>query len=97
MQFLAWAALLPLALAVAPVIQPRAAQHIPGNYIVKLKEGAPKSKLQDTIRQLSVQAKHVYQMGGFKGFAATLSPQALEIVRKLPEVCWIILSSYRKY
>jgi len=86
MQLLTWATLLPLALA-APVIQPRAAQLIPGNYIVKLKEGASENTLQNAIKQLkSTQAKHVYRAGRFKGFAAKLSPQVLDAVSKLPEV-----------
>ncbi|KAG7286792.1 hypothetical protein NEMBOFW57_009108 [Staphylotrichum longicolle] len=89
MQLLTWATLLPLALA-APVIQPRAAQLIPGNYIVKLKEGASENTLQNAIRQLkSTQAKHVYRAGRFKGFAAKLSPQVLDAVSKLPEVEYI--------
>ncbi|KAK4233910.1 peptidase S8/S53 domain-containing protein [Achaetomium macrosporum] len=90
MHLLTWAALLlPLGLA-APVIQPRAAQLIPGNYIVKLKDGASESALQDAIRHLtSKQAKHVYRAGRFKGFAASLSPQVLDAVRKLPEVEFI--------
>lgn len=86
MQLLTWAALLPLALA-APVIQPRAAQLIPGNYIVKLKDGATERHLQNAIKQLdSAKAKHVYRAGRFKGFAARLSPQVLDAVSQLPEV-----------
>lgn len=93
MQLLAWAALLPLALAAAPVIQPRGAELIPGNYIVKLKEDASENKLQNAIKQLSTPAnlKHIYRIGKFKGFAAKLSPQVLEVVRKLPEVYYHIL------
>lgn len=84
---LLWASLLPLALA-APVIQPRAAQLIPGNYIVKLKDGASESALQNTLKQLkSGRTKHVYRAGHFKGFAAPLTPQVLNAVSKLPEVC----------
>jgi len=86
MQLLAWAALLPLALA-APVIQPRGLQIIPGNYIVKLKDGSTENTLLNAIKQLkSSPTKHVYRAGHFKGFAAKLSPQVLEAVSKLPEV-----------
>ncbi|KAK4151275.1 cuticle-degrading protease [Chaetomidium leptoderma] len=89
MQLLTWAALLPLALA-APVIQPRAAQLIPGNYIVKLKDGASESTLQNAIGHVKTGgAKHVYRAGRFKGFAAKLSPQVLDAVSKLPEVDYI--------
>jgi hypothetical protein len=86
MQLLTWATLLPLALA-APVIQPRAAQLIPGNYIVKLKDGASENTLQDAIRHVKAGSpKHVYRSGRFKGFAAQLSPKVLDEVSKLPEV-----------
>lgn len=86
MQLLTWASLLSLAMA-APVIQPRGAQLIPGSYIIKLKDGASDSALQDTIKHLkSVQADHVYRAGRFKGFSAKLSPSVLAAVRKLPEV-----------
>jgi subtilisin family serine protease len=89
MQLLTWATLLPLALA-APVVQPRGVQLIPGNYIVKLKAGASESTLQDAIRHVKVGgAKHVYRAGRFKGFAAQLSPQVLDVVSKLSEVEYI--------
>jgi hypothetical protein len=90
MQLLTLAALLPFVLAVpvAPVLKPRAAQLIPENYIVKLKDGASESSLQDAIRHVKAgNAKHVYRSGRFKGFAAKLSPQVLDAVRQLPEVC----------
>jgi subtilisin family serine protease len=89
MQLLTWATLLPLALA-APVIQPRGVQLIPGDYIIKLKDGASESTLQDAIRHVKTgNAKHVYRAGRFKGFAAKLSPQVLDAVRKLSEVEYI--------
>ncbi|KAK1750918.1 peptidase S8/S53 domain-containing protein [Echria macrotheca] len=85
MLFLA-ASLLPLALA-APVIQPRGAQVIPGSYIVKFKEG---TSVQDTLKGLkSVEAKHVYTNGKFKGFAADLSSKTLKTIQDLPEVDYI--------
>ena len=87
MQLLTLATLLPLALA-APVIQPRGVQLIPGNYIVKLKAGASESTLQDAIRHVKTgSTKHIYRAGRFKGFAAQLSPQVLDTVSKLSEVC----------
>lgn len=89
MQLLTLATLLPLALA-APVIQPRGGQLIPGNYIVKLKDGASESTLQDAIRHIKTgNAKHVYRAGQFKGFAAKLSPQVLDSLSKLPDVEYI--------
>ena len=86
MHFTTIAALLPLALA-APVIQPRAAQLIPGSYIVKLKEGASDSTLQNTIKGLKT--THVYRNSKFRGFAADLSSKALQEVQNLPEVDYI--------
>ncbi|KAL2162559.1 hypothetical protein VTH06DRAFT_7473 [Thermothelomyces fergusii] len=89
MKLLSLAALLPLALA-APVVQPQGVQLIPGEYIVKLKDGASESTLQDTIRHLqNGKAKHVYRTGHFRGFAAKLSPQQVETLSKLPEVEYI--------
>ncbi|KXX81427.1 Cuticle-degrading protease [Madurella mycetomatis] len=89
MQLLAWASLLSFA-AAAPVIQPRAAQLVPGSYIVKLKDDASDNTLQNTIKQLkSVRADHVYRAGRFKGFAAKLNPSVLDAVSKLPEVEYI--------
>ena len=97
MQLLTWAALLPLVLA-APVIQPRAAQLIPGNYIVKLKDSSTEASLQNAIKHLkSTQAKHVYRAGRFKGFAAALSPQVLDAVSKLPEVRRLALRALWDY
>lgn len=86
MQLFALATLIPFALA-APIIQPRGLQLIPGEYIVKLKDGASESTLQDAIRHLKTgNAKHVYRSRRFKGFAAKLSPQVLDVISKLSEV-----------
>lgn len=92
MQLLAWATLLPLALAAAPVIQPRGLELIPYSYIIKLKDDASEDMLQSVIKELLTPAKHVYRIGKFKGFAAKLSPLVLEIVRKLPDVCVTVSS-----
>ncbi|AEO64762.1 723d53f3-797b-4834-a073-0cbefc9ad28a [Thermothielavioides terrestris] len=89
MHLLTWTSFLSLTLA-APVILPRASQLIPGHYIVKLKDGASESSLQNAISHLnSAPTKHVYRAGSFKGFAAPLSPQVLASLRKLPEVEFI--------
>ncbi|KAL2193301.1 protease [Corynascus similis CBS 632.67] len=89
MQLFALATLIPFALA-APIIQPRGLQLIPGEYIVKLKDGASESTLQDAIRHLKTgNAKHVYRSRRFKGFAAKLSPQVLDAISKLSEVEYI--------
>ncbi|KAK4452570.1 cuticle-degrading protease [Podospora aff. communis PSN243] len=86
MHYLALASLLPLALA-APVIQPRAAQLIPGSYIVKLKDGASDTTLLNAIK--GVRPNHIYRNSKFKGFAADLSSSALKAVQDLPEVEYI--------
>ncbi|KAJ4287512.1 hypothetical protein N0V88_007612 [Collariella sp. IMI 366227] len=89
MQLLTWASLLSLAFA-ATVIEPQAAQLIPGSYVVKLKDGVSENALQNTLRHVKVgNYKHVYRSGSFKGFAAKLSPQVLDFVQKLPEVEYI--------
>ncbi|KAK0643932.1 peptidase S8/S53 domain-containing protein [Cercophora newfieldiana] len=86
MHYLTLASLLPLALA-APVIQPRAAQLIPGSYIVKLKDGASDTTLLNAIK--GVRPNHIYRNSKFKGFSADLSSSALKTVQDLPEVDYI--------
>ncbi|KAK4142714.1 cuticle-degrading protease [Dichotomopilus funicola] len=90
MQLLTLASLLPLVLA-APVIQPRGAQLIAGNYIVKLKSGASEAALEHAISHLKNKetAKHVYRASKFKGFAAKLSADVLDAVSKLDAVEYI--------
>jgi len=86
MHYLTLASLLPLALA-APVIQPRAAQLIPGSYIVKLKDGSSDATLLNTIK--GIRPNHIYRNSKFKGFAADLSSSTLKAVQDLPEVEYI--------
>jgi hypothetical protein len=86
MQLITLAALLPFVLA-APVIQQPGAQLIPDSYIVKLKDGASERALQDAIRHVKAgNVKHSFRNSRFKGFAAKLNREALEIVKNLPEV-----------
>jgi len=86
MHYLTLASLLPLALA-APVIQPRAAQLIPGSYIVKLKDGSSDTTLLNAIK--GVRPNHIYRNSKFRGFSADLSSSALKAVQDLPEVDYI--------
>ncbi|KAL2134484.1 hypothetical protein VTI74DRAFT_11667 [Chaetomium olivicolor] len=80
--------------AASPIIQSRAAELIPGNYIVKLKDGASESTLQKALKHVKTgDSKHVYRSGRFKGFAAKLSPQVLDAVSKLPEVNAIVTAN----
>jgi hypothetical protein len=63
------------------------AQLIPDSYIVKLKDGASERALQDAIRHVKAgNVKHSFRNSRFKGFAAKLNREALEIVKNLPEV-----------
>ncbi|KAK4119274.1 subtilisin-like protein [Parathielavia appendiculata] len=60
------------------------------NHIVKLKNSASESSLRDAIKRVKASnTKHIYRSGRFNGFAAKLSPQVLEHVRKLPKVEYI--------
>lgn len=96
MHAIALLSLLPLALAApathkraepAPILRPRAAELIPGQYIVKLKDGASTAALEDALSVLPHDAAHVYNAGGFSGFASKLDQATLEAVQNHPEVC----------
>ncbi|KAK0750708.1 peptidase S8/S53 domain-containing protein [Schizothecium vesticola] len=84
----ALASVIPLALA-APLIQPMAGTAIPGSYIIKLKDGASDSAVQDTIKGLKASPKHVYRSKKFKGFSADLNSAGVKAVQALPEVEYI--------
>ncbi|PSN73718.1 subtilisin-like serine protease-like protein PR1A [Corynespora cassiicola Philippines] len=79
MRFDLFIAAIPAVLA-APVIQPRAGQAIPGQYIVKFKDNAISTAANDALSLLSKSPKHVYAFGKYRGFAAELSD---DIVKKL--------------
>lgn len=87
-------ALLPVALAApagevldkrAPLLAARSGQHIPGKYIIKLRENAADDILEKAIGKLRSKADHVYR-GKFKGFAAHVDEDILDALRLLPEV-----------
>ncbi|KAK3987159.1 peptidase S8/S53 domain-containing protein [Cladorrhinum sp. PSN332] len=87
--------LLPLVLAApsgepldkrAPLLQARAGQVIPGQYIVKFKDGAAETIL--TAAAGKIKPTHVYK-GAFKGFSGSLDSTSLEEIRKLPEVEYV--------
>lgn len=94
MHFTALLATLPLGLAasipetrLAPVIEARGADIIPGQYIVKLKAGVSEDVLHSALSKLgSTKAKHVYKAPGFKGFASKLDAATLATIQKIPEV-----------
>ncbi|KAK3367623.1 subtilisin-like protease Pr1B [Podospora didyma] len=72
----------------APLIQARSpSKTLSGKYIVKLKDGSTDASLSKALGKLK--AGHVYNAGGFKGFAATLDTTSLEAIRNLPEVEYV--------
>jgi O-antigen ligase len=82
------AALLPLALAApAPLIRPRAGQAIPGKYIVKMKNDALQDVVEEALKYLSKKPAHVYGFGKYKGFAAELADDLVELLQNLDFVC----------
>ncbi|KAI1401796.1 subtilisin-like protein [Hypoxylon fuscum] len=88
--------LLPLAFAApakraepAPLIQPRGSQLVEGKYIVKLYDNAATSALEDTMNAFQGDAKHVYKVKGFKGFASALTAQELKKLQAHPDVEYI--------
>ena len=72
----------------APVIEARGADIIPGQYIVKLKKGASDDVLRAALAKIggTTKAKHVYKAAGFRGFASKLDDKTLETIQKIPEV-----------
>lgn len=72
----------------APILEARGADLIPGQYIVKFKAGVSEDVLHKALNTLgSTKAKHVYKAKGFKGFASKLDAATLATIQKIPEVC----------
>lgn len=73
---------------VAALLTPDNARVIPGRYIVKMREGAEVS-----VAAAAYDTLHSYTASGFKGFAAVLSAEELEAVRRDPDVsgCTLLL------
>jgi hypothetical protein len=73
---LATLGLLPLALG-APLLTPRDGTAIPGKYVVVLKPNA--ARVSGVLSNLAagavgqIQHEHVYELGNFKGFSASLT------------------------
>ncbi|KAK4185249.1 peptidase S8/S53 domain-containing protein [Podospora australis] len=78
----------------APLLQARGGKVIPGQYIVKFKDGAAAADTTiltaaaAAVGKFQFNATHIYK-GAFKGFSASLTSQDLERVRNLPEVEYI--------
>ncbi|KAL5113670.1 hypothetical protein ACEQ8H_008457 [Pleosporales sp. CAS-2024a] len=90
MQLSVLLALLPLALAApAPIIVPRAGSPIPGRFIVKLKNENLQELVNNALKLLKKDPAHVYQFGGFGGFAADMADDIVELIRNLPGVEYV--------
>ncbi|KAK9775386.1 putative Cuticle-degrading protease [Seiridium cardinale] len=92
--------LLPLAFAApatkraggpAPLLKPRDVGDnlIPGQYIVKMKEGMQVSSVDDALNLFAGDAEHEWKTGEFKGFAAKLDDVALDAIANHPDVEYI--------
>ncbi|KAH9983982.1 hypothetical protein F4779DRAFT_624488, partial [Xylariaceae sp. FL0662B] len=69
----------------APLLKPRGSQLIEGKYIVKLYDNSAISALEDTMSIFTADADHVYNVEGFKGFAASLTAEDLETIKSHPD------------
>jgi hypothetical protein len=76
--------LLPLALG-APLLAPRTSTTIPGKYLVVLKPTeASTAGVMSTLPQKAMAGiihHHTYELGEFKGFAATLTEEQVEALK----------------
>ncbi|KAI1074555.1 subtilisin-like protein [Whalleya microplaca] len=70
----------------APILRPRGSQLIEGKYIVKLYDTSAVSALEDSLSTFTADADHVYNVEGFKGFAASLTDADLETIQSHPDV-----------
>lgn len=87
-------ALLPVALALpAPVIIPRAGTPIPGRYIVKMKNQNLESLINTALKLLKKDPAHVYKFGNFGGFSADITDDIVQVLRNLPGVSLVNLTS----
>jgi hypothetical protein len=79
------AAILPLAFG-APVIYPRAGQAVPGKWIVKMNNDVLDDIVEEALKFLTKEPEHVYGFGKYKGFAAEISDDIVELLSNLPGV-----------
>ncbi|KAF2657881.1 elastase-like serine protease [Lophiostoma macrostomum CBS 122681] len=79
---------MPTALA-APLLTPRAAQLIPGKYIVKMKADASQADLDAAKALLANSPDHEYSFGGFNGFAGSVSASTVSKLQQTDAVEWI--------
>lgn len=75
----------------APLVNERLPNRIPGQYIVVFKTGTQRSMLisaQDRVRSLGGKVTHTYT-AVVKGFSASLSDSAVQALRAMPDVAYI--------
>jgi hypothetical protein len=70
----------------APLVIPTVGDLIPNQYIVKLKPNVIQTFFDQAVKTLKLPPKHTYGFGNFVGFAATMPPEILSIMRLLPGV-----------
>lgn len=73
----------------APLLAPRAGSPIPGKYIVKLQNKNLQNLIEGALKLLRKDPAHVYQFGGFGGFAAEMSDDIVQLLRVFPGVEYI--------
>ncbi|KAF3073224.1 Cuticle-degrading protease [Trichoderma lentiforme] len=73
----------------APLLVPTSKHGLVADqYIVKFKDGSSLQAVDETLTKIASDAHHVYQHV-FKGFAATLDQETLEVLRSHPDVEYI--------
>ena len=85
--------LLPAVLAVpaahpynAPIFEPRGMQIVPDRYVVKMRDGISKNKIQAAVKVVGEdKVQHIYE-GSFKGFASKIAADKLPTIRSNPDV-----------
>jgi hypothetical protein len=70
----------------APLVIPTVGDLIPNQYIVKLKPNVIQTFFDQAVKAIGRTPKHTYGFGNFVGFAATMPPEILNVVRLLPGV-----------
>lgn len=72
----------------APVVVPRGGQQIDGKYIVRMKKDAVNAAVSSAISSIKAEADFEYAKS-FRGFAATLDADELELLKQDPNVDYI--------
>ena len=78
---------------IAPLVTSESGEAIPGHYIVVMKEGITASEfsidLATRVQSLGGEILFAYE-SVLPGFSAVLSPKALELIRKDPQVDYVV-------